>query len=268
MYAAIKRHGNTKKLEMDKKRAMLLGIKPTEEESKKVRFARRETVKKLRRKKIVRDLPPSDDEVVKAVVTKLTDDVVEAGEEERVLGGWFRGDVDLDLTGGTSADKTMVPCTILCVVGNVTIFQFDGEKVLPKPKPNMDDDAAMDRFEACLQEYGLSFDEMIDSVEGDLDLDDPNTIIEACVVGAMERNGWEDHDKYVEVKRRLRKALTVPLDWEKLLVLYKDGKVDKVVFVKAPAEGGTGDGEEIMLNKFKEKVMKGGASMRFMYQDR
>jgi hypothetical protein len=271
VYDAIKHFGDKGRQDRDKKRRLMLGGMTSKSEramleaKKHLRFAKSVDVKKIRRRRVDRDLPPTDDEIVDLVMKKLVKDVLKDGGEKRVIGEWFKCVGNLDCSGGSSAHRKLIKCKVLCVVGQACIFDFSGDEVLPKPRPNMDDDRAMARFEMCLKEYQINFDEMLENVVGAIDLEDPANIIEACVVGAMERNGWEAREKYLEVKKRLRRALTPPLDWEKLTVVWKDGRIEKVIMLKTPPNGGTGDAFEVVLDKFHEKVVKGGASMRFTF---
>jgi len=145
VYEAIKKNGDRAKVEMEMKRKMLLGEVEEDGGEKKVKFAKKVETKKIRTRKVVKVKPPTDEEIVGGVVGRLVDSAVKRGREKRVIAGWFEAAGKLDLTGGAAMDRTFIECKVLCCVGDVCIYEFVGEDVLPKPKPNMDDDEAMDR---------------------------------------------------------------------------------------------------------------------------
>ncbi|GMH91846.1 hypothetical protein TrST_g2660 [Triparma strigata] len=268
VYDAIKLHGDKDKRALEERRKVM-GIGNRFEESqedRKVRFKEKGRTKKTRRRVVTKDLPPSERDECSAVLEGVLKKVVEAGDESRCLSPWFVCDVEAFYAG---VDGNPVKGKVYAVTGELTVFEFLGEAVLPKPEPDVSDDKAMERFDKVLNEYGVSFDDLLDEFLGLVDVEDVESIVEACAVGLMERLNLDGRENYVEIKRKLKKALMVPLEFERLLIVMEKGHVTKVMYTQANEEKPNGgpsgaetkwDIKEYVLDNFQKRAQKDGFS--------
>lgn len=171
VYDAIKLHGDKDKRALEERRKVMgIGNRVEEsQEDRKVRFKEKGRTKKTRRRVVTKDLPPSERDECSAVLEGVLKKVVEAGDESRCLSPWFVCDVEAFYAG---VDGNPVKGKVYAVTGELTVFEFLGEAVLPKPEPDVSDDKAMERFDKVLNEYGVSFDDLLDEFLGLVDVED------------------------------------------------------------------------------------------------
>ena len=287
VYEAIRLHGDKDHKAMEERRKVM-GIVKSEgavEADKRVRFKDKRPTKKIRRRQVMRDLPPSDRDECKAVLDDLVARIIEDQGEKRALSPWISCDVELE-AGGVDGEDIKGKAYI--ATGDMCVFEFIGEAVLPKAKPDLTDDKAMDRFDRVLEEvrsrelerverktnsntvltsrssqHGATFDQLLDEFLGSVDVDDSEAIIDACTVGLMERRKLDGRENYLEIKKKLDKALMVPLEFEKLQVVMREGRIVKILYEKAHEGGGEGEDDkwkvkEYVLDDFQKRAMVAG----------
>ena len=274
LYEAIRHHGDKSRRKAEMKRKLFFGGVPddglqgeeggrerTASDEKRFRFDEGSIKKerKMRKRFVVKDRPLSDFEICQSVLSSLVQEVVLRGKQKRSMSSSFKCSAEIGFDSSIGSNK--YNCEVHCIVGGSCVFSFLGEEVLPKPKPDMNDDRAMERFDAALAEYGVTFDEMLDEFGGFVDVDNAGSVAEACAVGIMERLNESAREKYLEIKKKLRKALLVPLEFERLLVSWRGGHIERMIFYKTNMEEGTGGKvERVFLDNFKARALRAGFS--------
>jgi len=187
-------------------------------------------VKKVRRRQVKRDLPPTPEMESKNVMRTMIREVIRREKESRALSNVFEGDVDVVLEN-MGEDAEVVRGKIRCNVGaeKSTVFVFRGNEVLEEQRMTVDDDDSMVRFEKALEGFGMEFDDLLDDFDGFMNVDDPTSVLEGCVLGLLQRKGWSGREAYLEVKGSLRNALLVPLAFNTLMVSFTGGEISEVI---------------------------------------